>query len=712
MQESLFSQQWYRVAQLSPRLRSNVTTSRHYYRGVVWYVVAAKSGKTRLRINSSAFHLLSELDGQRSVEEIWRDALVVLGDDTPSQSEVIQLLATLFDAGLIDFQKQTDVDRLFDSRSRQQSREQRSRYLNPLFLRFSLFDPDALTQRLIPYAAWIFSRPVLYAWLVALLGSALLAGFHAAELSASVASSALAPAGLLTFWIVFPLMKAIHELAHGLAVKRWGGEVHEFGIALLILLPVPYVDASESSTFGSKYRRMAVAGAGIFAETTLACIALGIWATVEPGLVRDTALCVFITGTVSSLLFNGNPLLKFDGYYVLSDLIEIPSLASRSNQYLRHLVKRYLIGIESRSPVTARGERVWFVSYGVLAFCYRIFLTIGICLLVGSKYFFIGVVLAFWSLGLQFVMPLLNGVKFLLFSADTQASRLRSVTVATVGAAVFAALFFFTPLPNATHARGVVWPVDDAMVRAEADCLVEAVMTTNGDRVESGEPLIRCETTLLEAELRDLEAERLAKRAELFGTRDRVQRGLIESDLEALEDLIAAAERRLAGGVLEARASGDFFAHDAENLVGRFFAQGDVIGYMLESGNVAVRTLLDQDRVLLLDERLVGVEIFSRRTADGGVDTSVTRRVPAATQTLITAALGAAGGGDLRVSQSDGEGMTLEEAAFEVEVVLPDELQTSLVGEAVSIRFDHGSASIAQLLYRETRLLLLRRFNV
>ena len=146
-------------------------------------------------------------------------------------------------------------------------------------------------------------------------------------------------------WIAYPLVKGLHELGHGLTIQRWGGEVHELGLMLLVFIPVPYVEASAATTFPSKSRRMLVGAAGVMVELLLASLALLVWLSVEPGWVRDLAFDITVIGGVSALLFNGNPLLRFDGYYVFSDLLEIPNLASRSQRYYAYLGKRYLLGI-------------------------------------------------------------------------------------------------------------------------------------------------------------------------------------------------------------------------------------------------------------------------------------------------------------------------------------------------------------------------------
>ena len=169
-------------------------------------------------------------------------------------------------------------------------------------------------------------------------------------------------------------------------MKVWGGEVREVGLMMLVLFPVPYVDASAASAFPSKWRRAVVAGAGIMAELAIAAAAILVWAAAEPGLVRAAAFNAALIGGVSTLLFNGNPLLRFDGYYVFADLVEIPNLAQRANRQVFHLIKRHAFGLsESASAVTARGEAPWLVIYSVAAFIYRFFIVLGIALFIAGN---------------------------------------------------------------------------------------------------------------------------------------------------------------------------------------------------------------------------------------------------------------------------------------------------------------------------------------
>src|SRR5690606_28977904 len=301
-----------------------------------------------------------------------------------------------------------------------------------------------------------------------LVGYALvLAGVHWSALTEDVTDRVLAAENLILLVIAFPLIKAVHELGHAFAVKRWGGAVHEIGMMFLVCMPVPYVDASDSLAFQSKWQRALVGGAGILVEVTLAALALIVWVNAEEGLVRAFAFNVMLIGGVSTLLFNGNPLLKFDGYYVLSDILEIPNLANRANQYLGYLIQRYAFRVQSaKSPVTAPGEPGWFVFYSIAAFCYRLVIMAAIVTLVATHFFVIGTIVACWAVILMIGVPLAKHTKFLFASPVLRHNRTRAFAVVGAVFAAVALALFVVPLPHSTTVEGVVWLPGDGIVHS------------------------------------------------------------------------------------------------------------------------------------------------------------------------------------------------------------------------------------------------------
>ena len=275
------------------------------------------------------------MDGLRSTDEIWHSLLNQLREHTPTQDETIELLCQLSDNDLLQCEITPNVAELFRRRF-EKNRKRRLAMLNPLAFKVPLFDPDKLLERLLPLARVLFHPASLVVWAVVVLLGLLSAGVHWRDIGAYASLHTATPKFLLLLWLCYPFIKAIHELGHGLAVKAWGGEVRETGISLLLLVPVPFVDASSASSFPEKHRRAVVGAAGIMVELFLAAGALFAWINVEDGLVREIAFVVMTVGGVSTVLFNGNPLLRFDGYYVLSDLLDVPNLA-HARERLRRL---------------------------------------------------------------------------------------------------------------------------------------------------------------------------------------------------------------------------------------------------------------------------------------------------------------------------------------------------------------------------------------
>jgi hypothetical protein len=202
----------------------------------------------------------------------------------------------------------------------------------------------------------------------------------------------LDPGNLIFLYLSFVVVKICHEFSHAFACKRFcrlkrsAGEVHSMGVMFLVLFPLPYVDASSAWSFRNKWHRAIVGMAGVLAELAVAAIAAIVWSQTSTGAVHIIAYNVIFIASVSTLLFNGNPLLRFDAYYVLSDLIEIPNLAVRARNYLYYVVKRYVWSLRRiQNPAYSLGERIWFLTYGPASTVYRIFISIRILLFLNNR---------------------------------------------------------------------------------------------------------------------------------------------------------------------------------------------------------------------------------------------------------------------------------------------------------------------------------------
>src|SRR5207249_5625477 len=260
---------------------------------------------------------------------------------------------------------------------------------------------------------------------------------------------------------------------------------------LLVFTPVPYVEASAASGFRSKWRRVLVGAAGMLVETFIAALAMFIWVAAEPGVLRAVAFNIMLIAGVSTLVFNANPLLRFDGYYILSDLIEIPNLSQRANRYWRYLAEKYIFRMkDSEKPPSAPGEAGWLFFYAPAALVYRVMVLVAIVFYIAAEWFFIGVALAIWGAVSMFVLPVGKFLSYLLALPRRGKTRKRAWTIS--GAVSGALLIFLMaiPMPHRVITEGVVWLPEEANVRAGADGFIKAILARPGDEVAAGTLLV------------------------------------------------------------------------------------------------------------------------------------------------------------------------------------------------------------------------------
>ncbi|MDH5340334.1 MAG: hypothetical protein OEW22_11200, partial [Rubrivivax sp.] len=483
MTAPLLSPDWYRVSFLRPRLRAGVRVTRQQVRGQPWQVVTDPLSGRHHRFNRMAWQLVASCDGRRTLDEVWSALVDAAGDGAPTQAEAIDIIGRAFGGHLLLGDIPPDAAAVVRVASRRRGRQRRDA-INPLAFRLRLWDPDAFLARHFAPLRWLFAPAVLrgLAGLIAL--AALLFVVQAGEFGRDAQRLVSDMRGLMLLWLAYPVVKALHELAHAFAVKHYGGEVHSVGITLLFLTPVPFVDASASAAFASKHQRALVAGAGIAVELLLAGLALAVWTVLEPGLARELATAVVLVGGVSTLFINGNPLLRFDGYHVLCDLAELPNLAQRSRGYWLHLLRRHLLGLTgSVFAGLAPGERPWLLAYAPLSWALRSVLLALLAVGLARTWPWLGLLLVLAALWLALLGPLANAVRWVVQSPQLARRRARALAVLLAGTGAVSALAFALPLPQTSHAPGVVSLPDEAQVRLQVGGFVEAFLVRDGDRV-------------------------------------------------------------------------------------------------------------------------------------------------------------------------------------------------------------------------------------
>jgi putative peptide zinc metalloprotease protein len=709
------SSSWYRVAGLRPKLREHVSISRHRYRGSSWYIVHDAATGRAHRLSTASYMIVGGMDGTRTVDQLWHEAAFRLGQEAPSQDDLIQLLAQLHSADLLQTEVTPDSVELLERAAKADRARWLGNILNPLAVRLRFWHPDRFLERTLPLVDWLVGWRGGVLWMIVVLPALVLCAQHWQELSENAGDRILAADNILLMGLTFIVLKALHELGHGYAVKAFGGAVHEIGVMFLVFAPMPYVDASAASEFRSKWRRALVGAAGMIVELFIAALALYVWLAVEQGVVRAVAYNVMVVAGISTVLFNGNPLLRYDGYYILSDLLEIPNLAQRATRYWGHLVDSYAFRVEGLPEFVATpGERVWLLLYAPASFLYRIFVIVAIAIFIASEYLAVGVAIAIWGFLTGVALPMGKALWQVFAGPRLQRHRARAAST-TCGFILLASIVLFgIPAPLYTTTEGVVWLPETANVRAAGSGFVRRLLVEPGHFVPVGAALVESEEPILKAGLEVLHARVAELETRLAAERftDRVKAEITATELGHARAELADAADRAQRLVARSRGEGIFAVDKPQDLPGRFLKQGHLIGYVLPSGSRIVRATIAQDDIDLVRNRLRHTFVKLAERIDETLPARIIREVPAGRDDLPSKALGGAGGGALALDPRDPQGTKTIQRVFQVDIELPPDVTSAAAfGSRAHVRFDHHWEPIGQQIWRRARQLVLSRLH-
>ncbi len=735
-----FSESWYRVAQLSPRLRSSVQIHRQYFRGQMWHVIQDPANNQFFRLNEAAYRFVALLDGRRNVAQTWQICNEQLGDNAPTQGEAIQLLGQLYSSNLLQAELAPDAEGLFNRYKKRVGREVRGYLMNLLFIRIPILDPDRFLNAWVGIIGRIFTWYGFVIWLALLCVGACFALSNVKELTDQFdkifAQEHLA-ANLALMYVSFAIIKTIHEFGHAFACKKFGvatgsgGEVHVMGIMFLVLTPVPYVDASSSWAFRQKWHRFIVGGAGMIVEMAVASIAAVIWArTMNDPTVHALAYNAMVIGSVTTLLFNGNPLLRYDGYYMLSDLLEIPNLAQRSKDYVYYLVKRYVWGVKNpRNPAHTTGEKAWFLFYGIASTIYRTIVVVAILYFIAGKLFVLGMLLALAASIAWLCVPIGKFIHYLATNGELMRVRSRAVGSVLAFVLVVGGFIYKVPWPDRFHIEGVVRPVQQADIFVKQDGFVD-------DFLPSGTPVRANDQLLIDASNPELEMKAREAQAELNITLTSLRKAQASNFWAAAQHLALAAaiKQELLG----------YAKKNCADLRLRSPIDGTWVG--MESGTGSKDVLrLDQLRGrYITGQRMVGTVLgdeksivavapqeLAPRLQEAGADADVEIRVEgrpdlfykgkiqlihgAGSKELPSPSLSLTAGGMTPTNPKDPHGMQAKEEYVEVHI---DRLQTAakdaslsklFTGQRVIVCIDLPPRSLLQQWCLKIRQMIARK---
>lgn len=710
-----FSEHWHRVAGRRVGLRPATETRMQYYRGEKWFLVIDPLTNQFFRIAPAAHDFLCRLSRGATVQEVWEQCLTRDPDGAPGQEEVIQLLSQLHQANLLCGDVPAETGVLLERHTKRRRRELKM-MTNLTSMRIATIDPDRFLVRTLPAVRWLMSPFGLVLWL-AVVGGAIKVAFDNADALRAQSEGVLSPGNLPLLLVGMLLIKGLHELGHAYACRRLGGEVHQMGVMLLYFSPVPFVNATASWAFRSKWQRILVSSAGMIVEFFVAALAMFVWAATGDGALHSFAYNTIFIASVTTLLFNANPLMRYDGYYILSDLLEVPNLAMRSMQTLQHLAERYLFGIRtSESPAHGAMEAVLLPLYGVTSWVYRMVVFTGIALWISGQWLIFGVLLALWCVFSFTVLPLWKLARYLATSPRIARQRRRAVLVTCGAAAVLLAVLAWWPMPSRFRAPGVLQAEEYSKVFTSTPGVVKELLARSGEAVTQGQSLLRLESRELELELAAATAElaRAVAEEERALTRNVAELAPIRARRAVQEKRVQRIQERQRSLVVVAPHAGTWVAPQLEQSIGQWFPRGQPVGEIVQDAEFRFTAVISQeDAANLFTGRARQSAVRIRGEAGATLPVQSVRVIPAEQRTLPSAALGWQAGGEIATAQSDPHGMRAVESFFELRATLPHEAGVRLLhGRSGRIRVELGNEPLFAQWYRKLRQMLQKRYQV
>ena len=496
------------------RCRPDLSARRHRYQGRSYWVVKEPVGLRYFRFQDEEYAVLRMMDGKVSLDDVKERFEAEFKPHKITLQDLQQFIGTLHRSGLVLSDAPGQGSQLKKRRDKRKKQELMGRLSNILAVRFKGIDPERILNFIYPYTRWFFS-PTFVALAACFALSALLLvtiQFDVFRSRLPAFEEFFGPKNWLWLGITLGVTKVLHEFGHGLLCKHFGGECHEMGVMFLVLTPCLYCNVSDSWMLPSKWQRAAIGAGGIYVELVLASIATFVWWHTDPGgLTNNLALRVMFICSISTVLFNGNPLLRFDGYYIMSDIVEIPNLRQKASKILQRVMGKVCLGLDMpEDPFLPQRNHAFFAIYTIAAIVYRWFIFFSILFFLNKVFEpyglkVIGQMIAMMGLFGLIVMPLYKLGKFMYVPGRMyQVKKPRVLATAGVAIAIIAGVALI-PFPRNVRCAVQVRARDATPVFAKVGGYLQSCAAV-GETVNEGGQLAQLENIDLEREIANLEA--------------------------------------------------------------------------------------------------------------------------------------------------------------------------------------------------------------
>ena len=589
----------------APCLRTDISIIQQVYRGETSFVVKDLAAGKYFRFGATEVRVLRAFDGQRTPTEI---AEVLTEEGLRISAPVVEGFArTMADAGFLERaleeRSTLQIERL---RAERNQRRRPALFRGELLrMRWSFGDPDALLTRTLPYLDWMFGRAFVLTSVAAFLLYVVLLGARWGDFRAALAATyslhTITLTNVVVLWMTAGVVILIHELGHAYTCKHFGGEVREMGFMLIYFQPAFYANVSDAWSFQERRARLWVTAAGGWIQLVVASAAAVVWwAAVPDSLVSHVAVAAMLVGGATTLLTNANPLLPLDGYFALTDWMEIPNLRLRAFGHFRWWIQRHVLRIDVPEPPASARERRVFLIYGALSTAYTLTLFYVLAsLVVGWSRRAFGIVGAVVTVALLLYLlraRIVAAARGVLLAARARREVLRRLRrPARIAGVVVALALLVVPWTLTSPGEFVVGSVASRVVTAEDAGVVDQVLVREGMRVDAGSPLLRLVNHDLERRILETSrlvdslalSESVARSAARSGEASRLTAERTEA-----EAALAGLERRASGLTLRASSAGVVVTPHVEELYGRLVGVGDTLLALASLDSVELRIAL------------------------------------------------------------------------------------------------------------------------
>ncbi len=446
---------------------------------------------------------------------------------------------------------------------------------------------------------------------------------------------------IIYLWITIVITKLVHEFSHAYVAKQFGRYVPEMGVALLILFPCLYCNTTDAWQLSDRKQRMAIGAAGILAEAVLAVFAIYIWHYTKPGIINSLAFYLFNVSLISTLIFNANPLIRFDGYYILIDAIRTPNLVTKSRQYLRHIVMDKLLGLaQVQNNARTLREKLIFGIYGTTSTMYRVALYAFIIVGVYTRFDkVLGIVLASWAIVTFVLMPMKNGVSGMYARRGQIKPKFAGFALLT---AILVAALAALCLPLSAKSLYPCYMASSKTQKLTIPLMtmVDRVLIREGSVVKEGDLLYTLDTNELELNLfkKDTESEISKKKMEILLVdekyKSRAVQKALDSYIQKEEANLTRVDLELAKNGIRAPFDGIISKLDLSVQKGLRTEKGFVVGQIDSNKDRVVYGLILEDELykfhkgqsvqvwfpigtgLVLDGTIESIRMYSQRELD------------------------------------------------------------------------------------------------